>query len=328
MQRLNVAVLGAGGLVAQRLQQRLANHPWFELTAVAGSKRYLGVPLENVPWVLEEERPVLPSLTVVDVSSAQAINGLVEAGVCLAFSALPSEEAVHLEPMWIKAGIKVFSNASAFRRTEGVPMVIPEVNPLGLVEQSSGLLQHACATNCTLLPLILPLAALVEAYELQRYAMRSEQGLSGGGHAYMEQAIEQGSVGPTIPGEAEKTEAELSHVLGWNGEATLRCERIMRQDGHHVFVEAVFAGEVNQQDVHETLLSWSQAHRMNHLPSAPHQPLMLVPTIDANHHLFADGNGFPQSPNPATELAAGMAIVIANIPVSYTHLTLPTSVGV
>ena len=313
MQQLTVAVLGAGGLVAQRLQQRLVNHPWFELAAVAGSPRHLGASLEDVPWLLSEKRPTLPPLTVVDVSNPQTVHGLAEAGVSVAFSALPSEEAKHIEPMWVKAGIRVFSNASTYRRTEGVPFVIPELNPEALVEQSSGQLRHACATNCTLVPLILPLAALNKAYGLQRYTMRSEQGLSGGGHAYMEQAIEQGNVHPSIPGEAEKTEAELSHILGWHGEASLRCERIMRPDGHHVFVEAMFASEVNVEDVHETLSAWSQAHRMNHLPSAPHQPLVLTPTIDVNAHLFADGIGFPQSPNPAIERAAGMAVVVANL---------------
>ncbi len=313
MQRLNVAVLGAGGLVAQRLQQRLANHPWFALTAVAGSPRYLGASLEDVPWLLGEERPMLPPLSVVDVSNPQTVKDLALAGVSVAFSALPGEEAKQIEPMWVEAGIRVFSNASTYRRKEGVPLVIPELNPQALVEQSSGQLRHACATNCTLLPLILPLAALDNAYGLQRYTMRSEQGLSGGGHAYMEQAIEQGKVNPSIPGEAEKTEAELNHVLGWSGEASLRCERIMRLDGHHVFVEARFDSEVSEEDVHETLSAWSQAHRMNHLPSAPHQPLMLTPSIDASAHLFADGNGFPQSPNPATERAAGMAVVVANL---------------
>ena len=54
MKRLKVAVLGAGGLVAQRLQQRLANHPWFTLAAVAGSPRFQGRSLNTVPWVLEE----------------------------------------------------------------------------------------------------------------------------------------------------------------------------------------------------------------------------------------------------------------------------------
>ncbi len=36
MHSTRVAVLGAGGFVSQRMQQRLANHPWFELVAVAG----------------------------------------------------------------------------------------------------------------------------------------------------------------------------------------------------------------------------------------------------------------------------------------------------
>ncbi len=313
MQRLNVAVLGAGGLVAQRLQQRLADHPWFALTAVAGSPRYLGMALDDVPWVLEDERPSLPSLRVLDVSSPRAVEALAKAGVSVAFSALPSGEAMLLEPIWVKAGITVFSNASAFRRQEGVPFVIPEINPQDLVKQSAGPLRHTCATNCTLLPLILPLAALDEAYGLETYTMRSEQGLSGGGQAYMEAALAEGTVEPTIPGEAEKTEAELRHLLGWNGEAELDCARTMRRDGHHVFVEATFAGSTDEAGVERVLSAWSQERRMNHLPSAPHQPLMLAPKIDVKAHLFADGNGFPKSPNPATERAAGMAVVVANL---------------
>ena len=252
MQRLSVAVLGAGGLVAQRLQQRLANHPWFELGAVAGSPRYLGVDLDKVPWILQDERPSLPSLKVVDASSRSTVEALAKAGVSVAFSALPSEEARHLEPMWVEAGIKVFSNASTFRRHEGVPFVIPEINPVALTEQSGGQLRHACATNCTLLPLILPLAALHETYGLTGYTMRSEQGLSGGGHAYMEAAIAKGRVESTIPGEAEKTEAELRHLLGWNGEANLACQRVMRSDGHHVFVEAVSGSPSFESHGHDT----------------------------------------------------------------------------
>ncbi|MEC8927398.1 MAG: aspartate-semialdehyde dehydrogenase, partial [Candidatus Thermoplasmatota archaeon] len=40
-----VASLGACGLVAQRFQQRLVNHPWFELMAVFGSPRTAGTEL-------------------------------------------------------------------------------------------------------------------------------------------------------------------------------------------------------------------------------------------------------------------------------------------
>ena len=81
MERLKVAVLGAGGLVAQRLQQRLARHPWFDLAAVAGSARFLGQPLSNAPWVLEEERPVLPDLVVLDVNDPAVVERLVAEGV-------------------------------------------------------------------------------------------------------------------------------------------------------------------------------------------------------------------------------------------------------
>ena len=62
MERLQVAVLGAGGLVAQRLQQRLANHPWFTLSAVAGSARFLGQPLNEVPWAVSYTHLTLPTI--------------------------------------------------------------------------------------------------------------------------------------------------------------------------------------------------------------------------------------------------------------------------
>lgn len=313
MERLKVAVLGAGGLVAQRLQQRLANHPWFTLSAVAGSARFLGQPLDEVPWVLEERRPTLPNLTVLDVNAPDTARQLREQGVCLAFSALPNDTAMHLEPQWAEAGITVFSNASAHRRVEGVPLVIPEINAEALRPPSGTLLRHACATNCTLLPLVFPLAALHHAFGLKGYTMRSEQGLSGGGHPYLRKAMEAGRVDADIPGEAEKTAAEFRHVLQWQGEDSLECNRVMRADGHHVFVEAKLSQPVDAADVHAAMTAWSAKQRMEHLPSAPDEPLMVVEAIDVDVHLFADGRGFPRAPDPATEFSAGMAVVVGNI---------------
>lgn len=313
MQRLKVAVLGAGGLVAQRLQQRLSNHPWFTLAGVAGSPRYHGQNLHEVPWILDEDRPELPDLTVGDVASEEDVHQLASEGVAVAFSSLPRDQALLVEPLWVKAGITVFSNASAFRGHEGVPLVIPEVNGHDLRTPSGGDLGHACATNCTLLPLIFPLAALHQSHGLRAYSMRSEQGLSGGGHAYMSAALGQGSVDAAIPGEAEKTEAEFAHVLGWQGEAELRCERVMRADGHHVFVEATFHAAVNEDEVRTSFERWSNENAASHLPSAPRRPLVVVDRIDPTLHLFADGEAFPVAPNPATELAAGMAVVVGEI---------------
>ena len=305
-------MLGAGGLVAQRLQQRLANHPWFELVAVAGSPRYQNHALRDVPWILDEQRPELPPLIVRDVAAADTVSELFNNGVALAFSSLPREQAAQLEPLWVNGGITVFSNASAFRGAQGVPLVIPEVNPTFL-ENGGKELNHACATNCTLLPLMLPLAALHQTFGLKRYTMHSEQGLSGGGHEYMMGALHDGLVSPEIPGEAEKTEAEFSHILGWKGDASLTCQRVMRADGHHVFVEATFERPVDAESAQSALDAWSQNHSMSHLPSAPKRPLTVVDRIQPDAHLFADGEGFPVHPDPAKNLAAGMAVVVGNL---------------
>ena len=335
MERLKVAVLGAGGLVAQRLQQRLANHPWFELVAVAGSPRFHERRLNDVPWVLEEPRPKLPDVTVRNVADASTVADLVSKGVVLAFSSLPKAQAAELEPLWVNGGISVFSNASAFRGVDGVPLVIPEVNPASL-ENGDGLRIHACATNCTLVPLILPLTALHEGYGLEAYTMRSEQGLSGGGHAYMQSALQAGAVEPGIPGEAEKTEAEFSHILQWQGPATLDCNRVMRADGHLVVVEASFGRSVDVEGVQKTLETWSEHHALPDLPSAPFKPLSVVDVIDPTTHLFADGEGFPLNPDPAKSLAAGMAVVVGSIRCpdsttvrfeAYSHNTLRGAAG-
>ena len=47
---------------------------------------------------------------------------------------------------------------------------------------------------------------------------------------------------------------------------------------------------------------------------------MLVPSIDVESHLFADGSGYPQRPDPAMDLKAGMAIVVGNIACPTPHL--------
>ena len=42
MQRYNVGIVGATGIVGQRLIQRLAGHPWFDVAALAASERSAG----------------------------------------------------------------------------------------------------------------------------------------------------------------------------------------------------------------------------------------------------------------------------------------------
>ena len=313
MKRILTAVLGSSGLVAQRLQQRLVHHPWFELAAVAGSPQRLGQPVDVLPWRLEDGRPELPNLSVMALDDEAAIARLAQAGVQIAFSALPADIASTVEPLWASHGIAVFSNASAFRRVKGVPLVVPEVNPQHLLALEGRNDRIACATNCTLLPLLLPLAALNAAFGLNAWVMRSEQALSGGGYGLIDSVRETGTVPNEILGEAEKTEAEFRHVLGWNGHAELSCKRVNRLDGHHVFVEATLGHRASVEDVQDAIAQWSHRSTPSHLPSAPARSMMVVECVDPEAHLLADGETFPKSSDPTTNLKTGMAVVVGNI---------------
>ena len=160
-----------------------------------------------------------------------------------------------------------------------------------------------------------PLAAIHHAFGLEAYTMRSEQALSGGGYAYMQGALDAGRVEAAIPGEAEKTGAEFRHVLDWDGASTLVCNRVMRADGHHVFVEATLSAPVETGQVLDALTEWSNKRRFNHLPSAPHHPLMVVDSVDVTAHLHADGRAFPAQPDPSVDFSAGMAVVVGGVEV-------------
>ena len=85
MQHHNAVVLGASGLVGQRMQQRLANHPWFRLSAVVGSERTAGKTLDSIEWNLQELRPSLQNLTVLSAEDEHLVQRLKEVNITVAF---------------------------------------------------------------------------------------------------------------------------------------------------------------------------------------------------------------------------------------------------
>ena len=62
--RVKCAILGARGLVAQRLLQRLVNHHWLIPTHVFGSKESDGIGVNEIPWSFNEPRPDFPDIIV------------------------------------------------------------------------------------------------------------------------------------------------------------------------------------------------------------------------------------------------------------------------
>lgn len=337
MHRHKAIVLGAGGLVGQRLQQRLVNHPMFEIAAVAGSPSSAGRPLSEIPWRLDEPRPALPETIVIDSNAKDLSQQCRLLGIEYAFSALPSFIAVDVENDLVDAGITVFSNASSYRRAQGVPLIIPEINPQHYLES-----RHYCATNCTLIPLALPVAALANVVEVLSVQMRSEQALSGAGWELLfdEEALA-GRVNPFIDGEAEKTAAELLHVMGNLSNQSVspaeigievNCERVSRPDGHQVFVELVTAEPLNH---HQIIDAFRMLGLQGELPSRPNQAIHIVEQIDVDHHLWSDGTSFSEHPDPSKDLKTGMAVVVGNVSVdgckitfsAYSHNTVRGAAG-
>ena len=150
MSRVRAAILGASGLVSQRMQQRLSMHPWFELVAVAG--RAVDTKLSALDWYLDEPRPQFIDecdINILDIHDEHLSTKLLQKNVQVVFSALPSQPAIEIEAGLVNAGLHVFSNASAYRMHPDVALVVADVNPDALIQPRDGRALHACATNCT-----------------------------------------------------------------------------------------------------------------------------------------------------------------------------------
>src|SRR5512133_3853812 len=109
-ERIPVSVLAATGSVGQRFVQLLDCHPMFEVVALTGSDRSIGQKYgESCHWILPEPMPAWARDLTVIPTTPEAAN------TSLAFSALPTNIAKEVEPLFAQAGVRVCSNASAYR---------------------------------------------------------------------------------------------------------------------------------------------------------------------------------------------------------------------
>src|SRR5574342_820817 len=97
--KLRAGILAATGTVGQRLIQLLANHPWFEVSAVAASDNSAGKKYAQAThWLLETPIPEsVAGLTVQTCSPALDCD--------FALSSLPSSVAEKTEEDLAKSGI-------------------------------------------------------------------------------------------------------------------------------------------------------------------------------------------------------------------------------
>jgi aspartate-semialdehyde dehydrogenase len=280
--KIPVGLLGATGTVGQRFVQRLANHPWFELKAVAASDRSTGKSYgEAAHWRLPVPLPDWIAALVLSAPAADLPCRIV-------FSALDAGAARELEPAAARQGKWVFSNASAFRMEPDVPLLIPEINAdsLGVLERQrrergwrGSLVTNA---NCSTMFLAMALAPLDRAFGVEKVFVTTLQAVSGAGYPGVASLDILGNVIPDIPEEASKIERETVKILRssqgqTDGQAPITISamtyRVPVEDGHTESVSVALKRRAASGEVLDAWRTFRGPDEVRNLPSAPPRPV-------------------------------------------------------
>ena len=165
---LNVAILGSSGAVGQELllllQER--NFPVGDLKLLASARSAGQTQIWNGR-----------SLTVEEVK-AESFQG-----VDLVLASAGGSVSKHWRDAITQSGAVMVDNSSAFRMEDGVPLVVPEVNPAAAFEHR-GVIANP---NCTTILLTLALAPLAAKRPMRRVVVSTYQSASGAGARAMEE---------------------------------------------------------------------------------------------------------------------------------------------
>ena len=286
--KYRVCVLGATGLVGQRMVSILSKHPWFDIELLVASEQSAGKKYkEAVNWVIDKPFPeeigdLVLSKIDIDIIAKEKPD--------IIFSALPSKVALDIEIELLKKGFVIISNASPMRMEPDVPLLNPEVNAdhLELIKYQSkrgwkGFIVKV--PNCSTAILTLPLKPIMEEFGVKRVIVSTMQALSGAGLTGVPSMMILDNIIPYIKNEEEKIETESLKILGdLKGGKILypdlkisaSCHRVMVLDGH---MEAVFieiSKEVDVDDIKQVLKEYkcNKIKDLN-LPSAPKHPVIV-----------------------------------------------------
>lgn len=186
--RPNLALVGATGAVGSVMIQIINERPniWGEIRLIA-SKRSAGKKL-----VVHGVEKAVVALT------PEAFDG-----IDIAMFDVPDEVSAEWAPIAVKAGAVVVDNSAAFRMHEGVPLVVPEVNPEQAKMRPLGIIANP---NCTTLTMMAALGALHHRWTLTELVVASYQAVSGAGAAGISQlqselaAVVKNSESGLVPG--------------------------------------------------------------------------------------------------------------------------------
>jgi len=168
----NVAVVGATGAVGKEMLKILEERdfPIRNIRAIA-SERSEGKTLKFAGEKIKVEK--------LDSSSFKGIEiALFSAGASI------SRE---FSPKMVKAGAVVVDNSKAFRMEEGVPLVVPEVNPQA-AKSHKGIIANP---NCSTIQLVVAINPIHKFAHINRLNVSTYQAVSGTGKEAIEELKKQ-----------------------------------------------------------------------------------------------------------------------------------------
>ena len=311
LRKIPVGVLGATGAVGQTFIRLLAEHPWFEVAAVAASERSAGRRYRDATHWLSGDMPSrVGDLTVTTCDAASVRTRIV-------FSALDSDAAQEVEASFAHAGTLVLSNARNYRMDADVPLLIPEVNPDHLellpLQRAARGWNGAIVTNsnCSTMVIALALAPLHQAFGVEQLFVTTLQALSGAGYPGVPSLDILGNIIPFIGGgEEEKIETEPLKILGTfeRGAVTpapmrvsAQVNRVAVEHGHTACMSVKLASPASPDDAMHALETWTGAIAELALPSAPAKPVIVTRDRDR--------------PQPRRDVNAGngMSVVVGRV---------------
>jgi aspartate-semialdehyde dehydrogenase len=167
--KLNVAVVGATGLVGETMIEILAERefPIGTLHPLA-SERSVGKVVNFGGRSVRVADLAQFDFTDVDIAL---------------FSAGGSISAEHA-PRAANAGCVVIDNTSHFRNEPGIPLVVPEVNPAAIADFAPG--NIIANPNCSTIQMVVALKPIYDAVGINRINVATYQAVSGAGRSLVE----------------------------------------------------------------------------------------------------------------------------------------------
>lgn len=169
--------------------------------AIVGATGAVG---EEIIKILEEER--FPVKSILPLASANSLGKCVEIGgeevpvlvtsdevfkehdIDIVFFSAGGSVSERFAQVAADSGAIVIDNTSFFRMQEGVPLVVPEVNPADIMHAKRNIIANP---NCSTIQMVQVLAPLHKAFGIRRVDVSTYQAASGAGKRGMEELIMQ-----------------------------------------------------------------------------------------------------------------------------------------